>query len=187
MAAWMDVRTNYTFLWKGKLFAILKHNPFGHSVMFLWLLKTGNQIETYGKYDNCSFGNFYSNLQNLTDTSLKRLANDTVQLYCSNDVVDGVQVDLEPYRDIYQKPLSKYVGYLADFMLDENKTTGIYGPGFSWFAKWVYRVNMWQLSGCRNEAHPHGRTVSYYAFAHDIANSTNVPVKTFNKLVVYAH
>ena len=63
-------------------------------------------------------------MQNLTDTSLKRLANDTVKLYCADDVVDGIQVDLEPYRDIYQKPLSKYVGYLAEMMLDENKTNG---------------------------------------------------------------
>jgi len=117
-----------------------------------------NQIETYGKFDNCSFGNFYSNLQNLTDVSLRRLANDTVKLYCANDVVDGIQVDLEPYRGIYQKPLSKYVGYLSEFMRDENKTTG-----------------------CRDEKHPEGRSVSYYAFAHDIANSTNVPVKEFNE------
>lgn len=119
-----------------------------------------DQITTYDNYDNCSFGNFYSNLENLTDISLRRLANDTVTLYCQNDVVDGIQVDLEPYQGKYQEPLSRYVGYLAEFMEDANQT-----------------------SGCRNEKHPMGRTVSYYAFAHDIYKSTTVPHKTFNKLL----
>lgn len=118
------------------------------------------QIEAYDNFDNCSFGNFYSNLQNLTDESLLRLAKDTATLYCANDIVDGVQVDLEPYHGEYQKPLSKYVGYLSDILRDENKT-----------------------SGCRDEKHPAGRSVSYFSFAHDIYNSTEVPHETFSKLL----
>ena len=113
----MDVRIKLVVL--SKFYYMLFH-----LVVCTCLTNAGNQIETYGKFDNCSFGNFYSNLQNLTDVSLRRLANDTVKLYCANDVVDGIQVDLEPYRGIYQKPLSKYVGYLSEFMRDENKTTG---------------------------------------------------------------
>ena len=54
-----------------------------------------DQINTYDKFDNCSFGNFYPNLQNLTQTSLKRLANDTATLYCKEPSVSGIQVDLE--------------------------------------------------------------------------------------------
>jgi len=118
------------------------------------------QITSYDNYDKCNFSNFYSNLQNLTDHSLERLANDTVNLYCKDDVIDGLQIDLEPYAGIYQEPLSKYIGYLGELMLDENET-----------------------SGCRNDAHPHGRSLSYYAFAHDIWNSTTVPHETFNKML----
>ena len=114
----MDVRIKLVVLYTNFITVVIS------SCCSCCLTNAGNQIETYGKFDNCSFGNFYSNLQNLTDVSLRRLANDTVKLYCANDVVDGIQVDLEPYRGIYQKPLSKYVGYLSEFMRDENKTTG---------------------------------------------------------------
>lgn len=103
------------------------------------------QIETYNSFDNCSFGNFYPNLTNLTDNSLRVLAKDTAELYCKSDAIGGLQVDLEPFHAPYRQPMTKYIGYLSEALRDENNT-----------------------NGCRNtSAYPNGRAVSYFCFAHD--------------------
>ena len=68
-----------------------------------------NQIQTYDNNDNCSFGNFYPNPNNLTEAGMAKLAADTANLYCASDVVDGIQVDLEPYSDTYAKSLNRCV------------------------------------------------------------------------------
>ena len=105
------------------------------------------QIATYNDYDGCKFGNFYPDLRNLTDAGIVRLANDTAHLYCNCetcDDLDGLQVDLEPYRDPYKTSLNKYVKQVATNLRDE---TGEFN--------------------CKNDKHPKGRTVSYFTFAHD--------------------
>lgn len=90
-------------------------------------------------------------VQNLTQTSLKRLANDTATLYCKEPSVGGIQVDLEPFHGQYVQPMTDFIGYLSEFLRDENKTTG-----------------------CRNDNFTDGRAVSYFCFAHD-------QNETFNK------
>ena len=105
------------------------------------------QIKTYNDYDGCKFGNFYPDLRNMTDAGIDKLANDTARLYCgceTCDDVDGLQVDLEPYRAPYKVSLNKYVAAVARNLRDE---TGEFN--------------------CKNAAHPEGRTVSYFTFAHD--------------------
>ena len=81
------------------------------------------QIATYNDYDGCKFGNFYPDLRNLTDAGIVRLANDTAHLYCNCetcDDLDGLQVDLEPYRDPYKTSLNKYVKQVATNLRDET-------------------------------------------------------------------
>ena len=105
------------------------------------------QIATYNDFDGCKFGNFYPDLRNLSDAGLVKLANDTARLYCNCetcDDLDGLQVDLEPYRDPYKTNLNKYVAAVANNLRDE---TGEFG--------------------CKNDKHPEGKTVSYFTFAHD--------------------
>ena len=83
----------------------------------------------------------------LADAGIIRLANDTAHLYCNCetcDDLDGLQVDLEPYRDPYKTSLNKYVKQVATNLRDE---TGEFN--------------------CKNDKHPKGRTVSYFTFAHD--------------------
>jgi|EP00947_MAST-08B_sp_MAST-8B-sp1_P006531 hypothetical protein len=102
------------------------------------------QIKTYNNFDGCKFGDFYPNLVNLTDAGLVRLANETAKLYCAQDIIDGVQVDLEPYKEPYRTNLQKYVTAVAKNFYDEDKEFG-----------------------CRNDNHPNGRTVAYFTFAHN--------------------
>lgn len=109
-----------------------------------------DQIQTYNAFDGCKFGDFYPNLANLTDVSLKRLAKDTAELYCKEDQIHGVQIDLEPFRDPYVVPMTKYISFLSEAMLDKDSTMG-----------------------CRNDKHPDGRAVSYFCFAHSQNASFN--------------
>jgi len=106
------------------------------------------QLLTYGEKgeacDVCEFGDFYPNLHNLTNNSLDSLAKRTAQLYCKEDVVDGIQVDLEPYAAPYAASLDTFVSKLGSYLRDEDKSTG-----------------------CRDAKHPEGRTVAYFTFAHD--------------------
>jgi len=102
------------------------------------------QIKTYDNFDGCKFGDFYPNLLNLTDAGITRLANETAKLYCAQNI-DGVQVDLEPYKEPYKEPLEKYVKAVAKNFYDEDGEFG-----------------------CRNKEHPAGRTVAYFTFAHNM-------------------
>lgn len=103
------------------------------------------QIKDYNDFDGCKFGDFYPNLLNLTDPGIERLANETAKLYCAQDIIDGVQVDLEPYKDPYKEPLEKYITAVAKNFYDED-----------------------EQFGCRNKNHPNGRTVAYFTFAHNM-------------------
>lgn len=119
------------------------------------------QIQEYNNNDNCSFGDFYPDLNNLTNASMIKLAADTAKLYCAADVVDGIQVDLEPYSEIYSQSLNSFISLVGKNLLDEDNTFG-----------------------CRDEAHPTGRAVSYFCFAHDIYHRNgNVTPSPFNDLL----
>lgn len=112
-----------------------------------------DQITTYNNFDGCKFGDFYPNLVNLSDFALDRLAEDTAKLYCTDDTVDGMQVDLEPYKMPYKINLGKFIQAMGNHLKDENST-----------------------SGCRTAKHPHGRTVSYFTFAHNHQQKGGAPL-----------
>jgi len=102
-----------------------------------------NMIESYNNYDACDFGDFYPNLNNLTAPQIETLGEFTAKLYCQDDNVGGIQVDLEPYQDPYKESLEAFVTSLAKNMKDADGS-----------------------NGCRNAKHPAGRTTSYFTFAH---------------------
>jgi hypothetical protein len=112
-----------------------------------------DQIETYNDFDHCKFGDFYPNLVNLSDFALDRLAEDTAKLYCVDDTVDGMQVDLEPYKEPFKVNLGKFIHQMGVHLADENST-----------------------NGCRSKIHPHGRTVSYFTFAHNHQEHGGAPL-----------
>jgi len=109
---------------------------------------TAGMITQYNNYDACDFGDFYPNLNNLTEPHIAKLAVHTAKLYCEDPNVDGIQVDLEPYQDPYKESLEVFVRHLATEMRDE---TG--------------------ANGCKDATHPKGRTTSYFTFAHRMAPS----------------
>merc|ERR1712166_1376599 len=96
-----------------------------------------------GNYDACDFGDFYPNLNNLTQPQIEHLAQYTAELYCHDDNLGGIQVDLEPYQDSYKESLEAFVTALATNMKDDSGA-----------------------NGCKDAAHPFGRTTSYFTFAH---------------------
>merc|ERR1711957_647119 len=102
-----------------------------------------DMITQYNNYDACDFGDFYPNLNNLTDPQIEHLGQYTAELYCHDDNLGGIQVDLEPYQDPYKESLEKFVTALATNMKDDSGA-----------------------NGCKNDAHPFGRTTSYFTFAH---------------------
>jgi len=105
-----------------------------------------DMITKYDNYDACDFGDFYPNLNNLTDPHIVSLAESTAKLYCADAHVNGIQVDLEPYQEPYKESLGKFVKALGTAMRDEDGSLG-----------------------CRDDAHPDGRTTSYFTFAHRMA------------------
>lgn len=118
-----------------------------------------NQITTYDNTDTCDFGDFYPDLRNLSNASLEKLADDTAKLYCADDVIDGVQVDLEPYHAPYTESLGHFVDLVGKSLRSEQH-------------------------GCKNDAHPTGRAVSYFCFASSIyTNNNNVTPSPFNDLL----
>jgi len=102
-----------------------------------------NMIQQYDKHDACEFGDFYPNLNNLTDTQLGKLAKQTAKLYCADDSLGGVQIDLEPYQDPYKQSLETFLTAISTEMKDDSGA-----------------------NGCKNARHPQGRTTSYFTFAH---------------------
>ena len=112
-----------------------------------------DQITTYNNFDGCKFGDFYPNLVNLSDFAITRLAEDTAKLYCTDDTVDGMQVDLEPYKLPYKISLGKFIQAMGVSLMD---TAGI--------------------TGCKTAKHPHGRTVSYFTFAHNHQQKGGAPL-----------
>lgn len=107
-----------------------------------------DMIKRYNDYDGCKFGNFYPNLVNLTTGEIHLLAEQTARLYCKDDVLSGVQIDLEPYQDPWLDTLDQYIQYTAAAMLDKDGTFG-----------------------CKNQKWPEGRTLSYFTFAHRMTAS----------------
>merc|ERR1711934_923839 len=83
-----------------------------------------NMIENYNNYDACDFGDFYPNLNNLTAPHIKTLAQYTAKLFCADDNLGGIQVDLEPYQDPYKESLEAFVTSLAENMRDAEGSNG---------------------------------------------------------------
>merc|ERR1712167_523109 len=65
-------------------------------------------IKLYNNHDACEFGDFYPNLNNMTDPQLGQLAQQTAKLFCDDENVGGVQIDLEPYQDPYKEKLETF-------------------------------------------------------------------------------
>lgn len=101
------------------------------------------QIQTYNDYDGCKFGNFYPNLNNLTAAQSLTLAQQVARLYCADDTLSAVQIDLEPYKEHYESAIDMFVANVATSMRDESSEFN-----------------------CRNAAWPNGRGASYFTFAH---------------------
>jgi len=106
-----------------------------------------NMIKMYNNDDACDFGDFYPNLNNLTVPQLGVLAKQTAQLYCKDDNLGGVQIDLEPYQDPYKNSLEQFLKAISTEMKDDDGS-----------------------NGCKNAIHPQGRTTSYFTFAHRTAD-----------------
>jgi len=107
-----------------------------------------DMIKAYNNHDECKFGDFYPNLNNLTNGHIEKLAEHTAKLYCADENLGGIQVDLEPYQDPYKESLAAFVKSLATNMRDADKT-----------------------NGCRTDKYPSGRTTSYFTFAHRMADT----------------
>lgn len=102
------------------------------------------QIKEFGNNDACEFGDFYPNLNNLSAVQIGKLATQTAQLFCQDDNLGGVQIDLEPYASPYKDSLETFIKSMHDEFKDDSGS-----------------------NGCKNAAHPEGRTVSYFTFAHN--------------------
>merc|ERR1712072_1644202 len=102
-----------------------------------------NMIKDYNNDDACNFGDFYPNLNNLSDTQLGQLAQQTAKLFCQDSNLGGVQIDLEPYQDPYKESLETFIKAMSTEMKDESGD-----------------------NGCKDDVHPKGRTTSYFTFAH---------------------
>jgi len=114
-----------------------------------------NMIEQYNNNDACNFGDFYPNLNNLTNVQMGKLAKQTAQLFCKDQNLGGIQIDLEPYQDPYLSSLETFITAMSTEMKDDSGA-----------------------NGCKDAQHPQGRTTSYFTFAH---RSHKVPGTPFQK------
>jgi len=122
-----------------------------------------NMITQYDNNDACNFGDFYPNLNNLTEPQLGQLAKQTASLFCEDDNLSGVQIDLEPYQDPYKEHLEMFVKAMATEMKDD---TG--------------------ANGCKDAMHPGGRTTSYFTFAHRTRPTFNKEIMGDNGYFVFS-
>jgi len=110
----------------------------------------GVEMITKYKFDPYGDKNVYPDMSKVTsDTDIVSLADATAQLYCSNDIVNGIQVDLEPLIDPYKENCLKFIGSLAQALRSEKH-------------------------GCVNANYPEGRSVSIFTMAENLANVTNI-------------
>mmetsp|Transcript_70102 Transcript_70102/g.169709 ORF Transcript_70102/g.169709 Transcript_70102/m.169709 type:complete len:500 (+) Transcript_70102:21-1520(+) len=121
------------------------------------------QIQTYNDYDGCKFGDFYPNLNNLTHAQRTKLAQDLGHLYCKGDTLTAVQVDLEPYKPLYEDAINDFVGQVAQVLRDEGSEYN-----------------------CRNANWPNGRSVSYFTFAHSQSMKFTTDVLGANGYYVFS-
>merc|ERR1711977_196305 len=68
-----------------------------------------NMIEQYNNNAARNFGDFYPNLNNLTNVQMGKLAKQTAQLFCKDQNLGGIQIDLEPYQDPYLSSLETFI------------------------------------------------------------------------------
>jgi len=122
-----------------------------------------NQITTYNNNDACEFGDFYPNLNNLTAPQIGKLAKQTAQLYCTDKNLGGIQVDLEPYNDVYKQSMETFLHAMTK---EFDDTDG--------------------ANGCRDAIHPEGRTVSYFGFAHRMRDNFGETVLGKNGYFVFS-
>merc|ERR1712216_656783 len=122
-----------------------------------------NMIEQYNNNDACNFGDFYPNLNNLTTVQLGKLAKQTSQLFCKDSTLNGIQIDLEPYQDPYKESLETFIKAMVTEMEDETGE-----------------------NGCKDAAHPKGRTTSYFTFAHRTRTSFTDEIMGNNGYYVFS-
>merc|ERR1712072_1504914 len=122
-----------------------------------------NMIEQYNNHDACQFGDFYPNLNNLTKVQIGKLAQQTAKLYCADDSLGGVQIDLEPYQDPYKQSLETFLTAISTEMKDDSGA-----------------------NGCKNDRHPKGRTTSYFTFAHRTRDNFYKTVFNENSYFVFS-
>jgi hypothetical protein len=89
-------------------------------------------------------GQSYSpDLSKLTDAQLNEWADVTASVYCSADVVDGIQLDLEPFAPPYAKPFLVFLTALS---------ANLRSPKHN----------------CVNARHPGGRSITTFMFAGSV-------------------
>merc|ERR1711998_766990 len=122
-----------------------------------------DMITQYNNNDACNFGDFYPNLNNLTKTQLGQLAKQTAQLYCTDANLGGIQIDLEPYQDPYKESLETFIKAMATEFKDDSGA-----------------------NGCKDDAHPKGRTTSYFTFAHRTRDNFHEEIMGDNGYFVFS-
>ena len=56
----------------------------------------------------------------------------TIQLvYCKEPSVSGIQVDHKAFSRCYVQPMTDFIGYLSEFLRDENETVGCRNDNFT--------------------------------------------------------
>ena len=107
----------------------------------------------------------YPNLSNLTDAELVTLGGKLASLYCRSDVISGVQVDLEPFTEPYEASLTLFIAATSAAMRSEEGNAG---------------------NGCVSDAHPDGRAVSYFTFAHSQSHDFGTSALGANGFFVFS-
>jgi hypothetical protein len=89
-------------------------------------------------------GQSYSpDLSKLTNAQLKEWADVTASLYCSVDVVDGIQLDLEPFAGKYVSPFLVFLAELSANLRSPERN-------------------------CVSADHPNGRSITTFMFAGSV-------------------
>lgn len=84
-------------------------------------------------------------LSKLNDTQLRDWADEVASLYCSYDIVDGIQMDLEPFAGVYKRPFLVFLAALAANLRSPER-------------------------GCVNADHPAGRAITTFLFAESVTD-----------------
>lgn len=122
-----------------------------------------------GRFDNPASSDYLSAMNRMTQSEAQLLADNVARIYCADNLVSGVQFDLEPF-DFSKFGQQYFYTQIAKDFAGQNKDS----KGNDKFS-------------CKNEDHPDGRSFSVFTFPSKVNQNLVQSLNSYNNgYVIYS-